>query len=246
MHELPPDRLSGQGLDANQFESGDRAILALLHEPPARDQVDLVATFRDGAYEVWSRRGMVRFKRYLDDRGELAFEIVERIGENPVANQDPFAVATIEEELAAAEKSGNPVADPNHAFIEPAALTHPHAYERIAQVFDHVGANDVIEIALHRPQAVVQVGARKLHRRRVRRPRPIDRGHRKSTLRQDFRQVAGRAADIQHRTSFAQLGKLRQEQSVTAVGSRFELVAWFHFRHGRCHRSIITSRFPSA
>ncbi len=30
-----PERLTGQGLDANQFESGDRTILALLNEPRA-------------------------------------------------------------------------------------------------------------------------------------------------------------------------------------------------------------------
>ncbi len=140
----PPERLSGQGLDPNQFESGDRTILALLNEPPARDQVDLVATHRDGAYEVWSRRGMVRFTRCLDDRGALAFDIVEQIGTNPIENQDPFAVATIEEEIEAAEKSGYTPDDPNFAYIEPAALSHPYAYERIAQVFDSPRGPDLI------------------------------------------------------------------------------------------------------
>ena len=144
MRELLPERLTGQGLDANQFESGDRTILALLNEPPACDHVDLVATMRAGAYEVWSRRGMVRFTRHLDDRGELHFEIVERINENPIENQDPFALATIEQELAAAHASGNPVDDANFAYIEPAALSHPYAYERIAQVFDSPRGPDLI------------------------------------------------------------------------------------------------------
>ncbi len=144
MRALPPERLSGQGLDPNQFESGDRTILALLNEPPARDQVDLVATMRAGAYEVWSRRGMVRFTRHLDDRGELHFEIVEQIGANPIANQDPFAIATIAEELAAAAASGNPAGDPNHAYIEPDSLSHPYAYERIAQIFDSPRGPDLI------------------------------------------------------------------------------------------------------
>ncbi len=144
MRELSPERLTGQGLDPNQFESGDRTILALLNEPPARDQVDLVATMRAGAYEVWSRRGMVRFTRHLDDRGRLHFEIVEQINRNPIENQDPFAIATIEEELAAARDSGNPADDPNHAYIEPAALTHPYAYERIAQIFDSPRGPDLI------------------------------------------------------------------------------------------------------
>ncbi len=99
---------------------------------------------RAGAYEVWSQRGMVRFTRHLDDRGELHFEIVERINENPIENQDPFALATIEQEIEAAHASGNPVDDANFAYIEPAALTHPYAYERIAQVFDSPRGPDLI------------------------------------------------------------------------------------------------------
>jgi phosphonoacetate hydrolase len=139
-----PERRGGQGLDPNQYESGERAILALLADTRAKDEVDFVATFRDGAYEVWSRRGMIRFMRFADERGRLEFRIVEQIGENPVANQDPFAVATIEEELAAARASGNPADDPNRAFFEPAALSHPDAYERIAQVFDSPRGPDLI------------------------------------------------------------------------------------------------------
>ncbi|MFZ0889776.1 MAG: hypothetical protein WA005_15115, partial [Candidatus Binataceae bacterium] len=144
MRELAAERMAGQGLDRNQFESGDRTILALLSEPPASAQVDLVATLRDGAYEVWSRRGMVRFKRYRDDKDALAFKVVEQLGENPIGNQDPFALATIEEELAAARLSGNPDNDPNRAFIEPAALSHPHAYERLAQIFDSPRGPDLV------------------------------------------------------------------------------------------------------
>jgi hypothetical protein len=99
--EHGPERSGGQGLDRNQFESGDRAILALLKDTRAADETDLVATFRDGAYEVWSRRGMVRFKRYAHPGGALGFTVVEQIGENPIANQDPFAIASIDEELQA-------------------------------------------------------------------------------------------------------------------------------------------------
>ncbi len=144
LSEYGPERLRGQGLDSNQHESGDRTIAALLRHPPACDQVDLVATWRDGAYEVWARRGMIRFKRYRDGAGNLRFEIVEQIGENPIANQDPFAVSTIEGEIAAAHASGNPCADPNSAFFEPHALSHPFAYERIAQVFDSPRGPDLV------------------------------------------------------------------------------------------------------
>jgi len=139
-----PERPGGQGLDANQEESGNRAILALLTDPDVRDQVDLVITQRDDAYEVWAARGMIRFQRLLRDDGALAYEIVEQIGENPIARQDHRAVASIAEELAAAARSGHPTEDPNRAFIEPDQLTYPHAYERIAQLFDSPHAPDLV------------------------------------------------------------------------------------------------------
>ena len=66
-----PERLAGQGLDEQQYESGDRAIHILLTDPVAGPQTDLVITYRDGAYEVWAQRGMIRFQRFLasDGRG---------------------------------------------------------------------------------------------------------------------------------------------------------------------------------
>ncbi len=142
--EYGPERLAGQGLDSNQYESGDRTIAALLGDAPARDHVDLVATWRDGAYEVWARRGMIRFKRYLDDAGNLEFEVVEQVGLNPVANQDSFAVSTIAEELAASAAGGHSSTDSNRAFIEPHRVSHPFAYERIAQLFDSPRAPDIM------------------------------------------------------------------------------------------------------
>jgi phosphonoacetate hydrolase len=141
--EYGPERLEGQGLDANQFESGDRTIEILLSKQPASDQVDFVATWRDGAYEVWARRGMIRFKRLIDSTGDLRFEIIEQIGENPIARQDPFALGTIGEELIAASASGFPTEDPNAAYIDTEALTYPHGYERIAQFFDSPRGSDL-------------------------------------------------------------------------------------------------------
>ena len=43
---LGPERPGGQGLDHNQEESGNRAILALLLDPDVHDHVDLVITCR--------------------------------------------------------------------------------------------------------------------------------------------------------------------------------------------------------
>ena len=68
----PPERLVGQGLDPNQQESGDKAIVALLTDS-SHGETDWVATYRfttdadgahrEGAYEVWSNRGMISFRR---------------------------------------------------------------------------------------------------------------------------------------------------------------------------------------
>jgi hypothetical protein len=142
--EHGPERRGGQGLDPHQYDSGDATILALLAEIPAADFVDLAITWRADAYEVWSRRGMIRFKRFADDRGALSFEVVEQVGENPIANQDPFIVSTIGEELDAAARSGNETDDPNRAYFEPHVISHPYAYERIAQLFDSPRAPDLI------------------------------------------------------------------------------------------------------
>lgn len=142
--EHGPERPGGQGLDSNQYESGDRAILALLKETRAADQVDLVATWRGDAYEVWSRGGMIRFKRFRDSRGALSFDVIEQVGDNPIARQDPFAIATIDEELDAARRSGNSADDPNRAYFEPHTLTHPDAYERLAQLFDSPRGPDLV------------------------------------------------------------------------------------------------------
>jgi phosphonoacetate hydrolase len=144
LREHGPERRGGQGLDPHQYDSGDATILALLVETPGADHVDLAITWRDDAYEVWSRRGMIRFKRFADARGALSFEVIEQIGENPIANQDPFIVSTIADELAAAERSGNRTDDPNRAYFEPHVLSHPYAYERIAQLFDSPRAPDLI------------------------------------------------------------------------------------------------------
>src|SRR3989337_3712864 len=96
-----PERPGGQGLDVNQEESGNRAITALLTDPVRGPQTDLVITYRDGpdgqgAYEVWAARGMIRFQRFYDEGGAqtggrpsgYAYRLIERIGEDPIGNQD--------------------------------------------------------------------------------------------------------------------------------------------------------------
>jgi len=150
MEILGPERLQGQGLDPDQEESGNRAILALLSDPEVADQTDLVATYRKGergeagAYEVWAARGMVRFRRLCREDGSLDYEIIEQIGENPIGCQDPHALRTIAEEKAAARASGFDPEDPARRFIAPEQQSYPFAYERLAQLFDSPNAPDLV------------------------------------------------------------------------------------------------------
>ncbi|MFN8022740.1 MAG: alkaline phosphatase family protein [Acidimicrobiales bacterium] len=143
-----PERLAGQGLDAHQEESGDRAILHLLSGRVA-DQVDLVLTWRDAtadrpaAYEVWSQRGMCRFQRLIDDEGRLTFRTIEVIGTDPLANLDPLALTTLADERAAATASGFDPEVADRRFIAPEHQSYPFAHERVAQLFDSPHAPDL-------------------------------------------------------------------------------------------------------
>ena len=140
---LGPERDVGQGLDRHKRASGDRAILALLTDPGVSEQVDLVITRSGAFYEVWSRRGLARFRRLLQGEG-VGFEVVEVVGENPIERQDPTAVSTCAAELEAAHASGSPTEDVNRAYFEPEVLSYPWAYERIAQLFDSPHAPDLV------------------------------------------------------------------------------------------------------
>jgi phosphonoacetate hydrolase len=143
-----PERPGGQGLDANQEESGNRAIIALLTDPERGEQTDLAITYREGpdgrgAYEVWAKRGMLRFTRSYAADGGYAYDVIERIGEDPIANQDPTALSTLAEELEAGAKSGHSGTDPAKAFVAPEQLSYPLALERISQLFDSPNAPDL-------------------------------------------------------------------------------------------------------
>ncbi|MEX1103083.1 MAG: hypothetical protein WED87_02465 [Dehalococcoidia bacterium] len=139
-----PERVGGQGLDHNQEESGNRAIHELLTSADGRAWTDLVATCRldgDGTavYEAWALRGMVRWVRTHAPGGGYDYRVVDTAGENPLARQDPRALSTLAEELAA----GRDPADPQRAYVEPEHLTHPYAYERLSQLFDSPNAPDL-------------------------------------------------------------------------------------------------------
>jgi hypothetical protein len=146
--ELGPERLVDQGVGPHNVESAHRLIQALLSDEPVRDWCDLIALYRhadagepgSGAYEVWSRRGMVRFRRLAAPAGGLEFEVLEVVGRNPVENDDHHALRTLEEEKRAAAASGSDPEDPNRRFIASEHQSYPFAYERIAQLFDSPNA----------------------------------------------------------------------------------------------------------
>lgn len=171
-----PERPGGQGLDPQQEESGNRAILALLTDPEVREQVDLVITWRGaaddlaGAYEVWSRRGLVRFRRVVREGGGLEFELLEVVGENPIANQDPVRLRSVAEEKAAAEASGFSADDPARRFIRPAQQSYPFGYERIAQLFDSPNAPDLVISPCDWTQGIQHGTHGALHVRQARAP----------------------------------------------------------------------------
>jgi hypothetical protein len=133
-----PERRGPQGLTPAKSGSGNRAIFAMLTDPVVREHVDLVITCRDGAYEAWAERGMVRFRRVA--RGEkIDYEILEQLGEDPLGDTDETRLATLEEELAV---SGS--ADPDRCFFGIAQVSRPHAHERIAALFDSPLAPDLV------------------------------------------------------------------------------------------------------
>jgi hypothetical protein len=138
MEVCGPERSGQQGLGPEQEESGNRAILALLEDPAVRDHVDLVITCRDGAYEVWSARGLLRFRRVADG-ATMRFEDLEVLGRDPLANEDPTLLATLEAELSASGAS-----EPERAFFEPEQVSHPWGRERIAALFDSPFAPDLV------------------------------------------------------------------------------------------------------
>lgn len=143
-----PERPGGQGLDANQEESGNHAIAALLTDAVRGPQTDIVVTYRqsadgEGAYEVWAQRGMMRFQRFYAEEGGYGYRVIEQVGEDPLANQDPTALATLAEELEAGARSGFSGDDPAKAFVEPEHTSYPLALERVAQLFDSPNAPDL-------------------------------------------------------------------------------------------------------
>jgi hypothetical protein len=106
-----------------------------LLDPALAPIVDLVISADDGGYEAEAVDGRVRFVR-RDDGAGWAFDEVEVDGRNPLGDQATDRFVGLDVEMA------NPHPDR-------AANAYPHAYEMVAQIFDHPAAPDLI--ALHTP-----------------------------------------------------------------------------------------------
>jgi hypothetical protein len=106
-----------------------------LLDPALSSIVDLVISADDRGYEARAVDGRVRFGR-RDDGAGWAFDELEVEGRNPLGDQATDRFVGLDVEMA------NPHPDRT-------ANAYPHAYEMVAQIFDHPAAPDLI--ALHTP-----------------------------------------------------------------------------------------------
>lgn len=114
----------------------DRALAVLLgHE--LEPVVDLVAwSPGPGVYEAASAHGHLRFSRRPDGttasgHPRWAFDTEVLSGENPLQRQDPAHFGTLEAE----QKVPHPRRHEN---------SYPHAFDHLAQLFDHTSAPDLV------------------------------------------------------------------------------------------------------
>lgn len=104
-------------------------------DPALESIVDLVITADDEAYEARAVDGRVRFTR-ADDGDGWAFTEALVEGRNPLGDQATDRFVGLDAEQAS-------------PWPDRTANAYPHAYEMVAQIFDHPAAPDVI--TLHTP-----------------------------------------------------------------------------------------------
>ncbi len=109
----------------------DTARAALL-DPAMGHVVDMVLRTEGDVYEAASETGHIRFTA-RDVGTDWAVDVLEVVGENPLANQDPGHDAPLSAERA------NP-------YPDRAANAYPFAYDQIVQLFDSPAAPDLVAI----------------------------------------------------------------------------------------------------
>jgi phosphonoacetate hydrolase len=109
-------------------EAADEA-LGVLTDSALDPIVDMVLLARDGAYEARASDGTVRFRR--DERG--GFETLTVEGRDPLTDRSTTKFTSLPDEQA----HRNPRRSEN---------AYPHAFEQVAQLFDHPAAPDLCVI----------------------------------------------------------------------------------------------------
>ena len=119
--------------------------------------VDMVLVARDGAYEVLSHDGSVRFRRRAGADPGAGFEVLGTEGEDPLADQSTDRFTPLGTELA-------------RPYPHRRENAYPFAFEQVAQLFDHPAAPDLC--VLHSADAQLGGPGRPPRRARLARDRP--------------------------------------------------------------------------
>lgn len=114
---------------APQQQAAADEALGVLTDSALDPIVDMVLLARDEAYEVRASEGMVRFRR--DDGG--GFETLTVEGRDPLADQSTTKFTSLPDELT-------------HRHPRRSENAYPHAFEQVAQLFDHPAAPDLCVI----------------------------------------------------------------------------------------------------
>lgn len=138
-----------QGVGAWERDAYERAALALLEQPC----VDFVASWLvdEGAYELRTTRGTVRWRRSLQAEG-LTHDVHQGDLASVFPCTSPDLLGTYAEELGAGTnpagtaypERGYAAGDARLRFIEPEAHCYPWALERLASLFDSPHAPDLL------------------------------------------------------------------------------------------------------
>jgi phosphonoacetate hydrolase len=117
-----------------QHQEAADAAMRVLTDGALDRVVDMVLSASDGIYEARSREGAVRFRRAEDG----TVEVVATEGRDPLRDQAPDRFAPLAAELA-------------HRYPERSQNAYPHAFDQVAQLFDHPAAPDlcVVHAAAH-------------------------------------------------------------------------------------------------
>jgi hypothetical protein len=130
----PPGAASGIETVAPTWLADERSeaaetALEILTDGALEPIVDMVLLARDEAYEARSHEGSVRFRR--NDDG--SFQVLDVQGRDPLADQATDRFTPLPDEVL----HQNPHRSEN---------SYPHAFEQVAQLFDHPAAPDLCVI----------------------------------------------------------------------------------------------------